>query len=243
MAAKNRRLPPSQRARTNPGRAAQPKAPTHMTGPGSSMAAAGERLFERPWRFLKSVPALDLLPQADRVEVAFAGRSNVGKSSLINALVRQSGLARTSNTPGRTQELNFFHAEDASLYLVDMPGYGFAKAPKDKVEAWTALVSDYLKGRPNLARVFLLIDARLGLKPPDLKIMDILDQSAVSYQVVLTKADKISTPELEKLAQAIAAELKAHGAAYPRVLATSAVKGLGIAELRAAIAEIVAERA
>jgi GTP-binding protein len=213
-----------------------------LTVPDKTMAAAGERLFERPWRLLKSVPALEFLPQADRVEVAFAGRSNVGKSSLINALVRQSGLARTSNTPGRTQELNFFWAEDVSLYLVDMPGYGFAKAPKDKVEAWTALVSDYLRGRPTLARVFLLIDARHGLKPPDLKLMDLLDQAAVSYQAVLTKADKVSAPELEKLSAQTATALKAHAAAFPHVIATSAAKGTGIAELRTTIAEILAER-
>ena len=209
-----------------------------MTEPDTS----GERLFERPWYFLKSAPALEFLPAADRVEIAFAGRSNVGKSSLINALLRQNGLARTSNTPGRTQELNFFLADEVPLYLVDMPGYGFAKAPKEKVEAWTELVSNYLKGRPTLARVLLLIDARHGLKPTDATIMSLLDTAAVSYQVVLTKADKIKAHELEALMQATAKALKTHAAAFPDVIATSAAKGTGIAELRAAIAEILADR-
>jgi len=218
-----------------------------MTEPENSTAdpsplKIGEQLFEWPWHFLKSVPALQFLPPADRVEVAFAGRSNVGKSSLLNALVRQSGLARTSNTPGRTQDLNYFRCENAALYLVDLPGYGFAKAPKDKVEAWTALVSDYLKGRPSLARVFLLIDSRHGLKPPDLKVMDMLDQAAVSYQAVLTKADKVGAHELEALTDATAKALRTHPAAFPLVIATSAAKGSGIGDLRAAIATILAER-
>jgi GTP-binding protein len=208
----------------------------------ASLLAAGERLFERPWRFLKSVPALEFLPPAARVEIAFAGRSNVGKSSLINALLRQNGLARTSNTPGRTQELNYFLTDDVPLYLVDMPGYGFAKAPKEKVDAWTALVSDYLRGRPTLARVLLLIDARHGLKPVDETIMEMLDTAAVSYQVVLTKADKISAHALAALREATTRALKTHAAAFPDVIATSAAKGAGIAELRAAIAGIVAER-
>src|SRR5499426_2111696 len=152
---------------------------------------AGAQLFNRPWQLLKSVPQLQFLPAADRDEVAFAGRSNVGKSSLINALVRRRGLARTSNTPGRTQELNFFETPGVALYLVDMPGYGFAEAPKTKVEAWTRLVKDYLRGRAGLVRVFLLIDARHGLKPPDLAMMALMDEAAVPYQAVLTKADKI----------------------------------------------------
>ena len=209
-----------------------------MTEPDTS----GEWLFERPWHFLKSAPALEFLPPADRVEIAFAGRSNVGKSSLINALLRHNGLARTSNTPGRTQELNFFLADAVPLYIVDMPGYGFAKAPKEKVEAWTELVSDYLKGRPTLARVMLLIDARHGLKPVDQTIMEILDTAAVSYQVVLTKADKIKAHELGALIEATAKALKTHAAAFPHVIATSSEKGTGIAELRGAIAKILAER-
>jgi GTP-binding protein len=213
-----------------------------MAEPDPSLLAAGDRLFERPWQLLKSAPDLEFLPSADRTEVAFAGRSNVGKSSLINALVRQGGLARTSNTPGRTQELNFFRTDAVPLYLVDMPGYGFAKAPKEKVAAWTALVSDYLKGRASLARVFLLVDARHGLKPPDIQVMEMLDQAAVSYQVVLTKSDKISAIALERVGQATTAAIKAHAAAYPEVIVTSSVEAAGIGELRAAIAGIVAER-
>jgi GTP-binding protein len=213
-----------------------------MTEPNDAALELGEQLFERPWQFLKSAPALEFLPPADRVEIAFAGRSNVGKSSLINALLRHNGLARTSNTPGRTQELNFFLADAVPLYIVDMPGYGFAKAPKEKVEAWTELVSDYLKGRPTLARVMLLIDARHGLKPVDQTIMEILDIAAVSYQVVLTKADKIKAHELEAVIAATSKALKTHAAAFPDVIATSSEKGIGVAELRAAIAEILADR-
>jgi len=204
--------------------------------------AAGEVLFRRPWGFLRSVPSLEHLPQAGSPEIAFAGRSNVGKSSLINALVDQRGLARTSNTPGRTQELNFFGASGAGLTIVDMPGHGFAQAPKAKVEQWTELARDYLRGRTTLIRVFLLVDARHGLKPPDLAVMAVMDQAAVSYQLVLTKIDKIKLPELERVQRATADAAKAHAAAYPLLLATSARTGAGLAELRAQIAHLVAER-
>jgi len=213
-----------------------------MTELDKSLLAAGERLFERRWQLLKSVPALEFLPPADRVEIAFAGRSNVGKSSLINALVRQGGLARTSNTPGRTQELNYFESPGEPLFVVDMPGYGYAKAPVEKVAAWGALVTDYLRGRTTLARVFLLIDARHGIKPSDDQIADILDEAAVTYQVVLTKSDKIKPHELEQVAEATAAKLAKHPAAFPQIIRTSAEKGLGVEELRATIAGIVAER-
>ena len=202
--------------------------------------AAGEALFGRPWQFVKSVPALEFLPVADRPELAFAGRSNVGKSSLINALVRRRGLARTSNTPGRTQELNYFEVPGIAMYLVDMPGYGFAEAPKAKVEAWTRLVRDYLRGRPTLLRVLLLIDARHGLKSPDRVMMTLLDEAAVSYQVVLTKSDKIKPPRLAETMTAAQAELAAHAAAFARIVATSSETGRGIGEVRAEIAALAA---
>jgi len=201
---------------------------------------AGRRLFTRAWTFERGAPDLDCLPPDDRPEIAFAGRSNVGKSSLINALVGQLRLARASNTPGRTQELNFFTEPQASLFLVDMPGYGFAEAPKDKVAAWNRTLRGYLAGRRTLLRVFLLIDARHGPKPADGEIMSLLDGAAVSYQVVLTKADKISETAL---ADVTARTLKAtgkHPAAYPSIVATSAETGLGFEELRATIAKLVA---
>jgi GTP-binding protein len=199
---------------------------------------AGEALFRRPWQFLKSVPSLEFLPDPDRTEIAFAGRSNVGKSSLINALVNQHGLARASNTPGRTQELNFFELPGLSFFLVDMPGYGFAQAPKAKVEQWTRLVKDYLRGRPTLARVFLLVDARHGLKSADKTVMALMDEAAVSYQAVLTKTDKIKPTDLTRMHQATAEELRKHAAAYPVLLATSSETAAGVTELRAEIARI-----
>jgi GTP-binding protein len=202
--------------------------------------AAGEALFRRPWRFVKSVPELRFLPEADRHEVALAGRSNVGKSSLINALVGQSGLARTSNTPGRTQELNFFETSGIALFLVDMPGYGFAEAPKSKVEGWTRLVRNYLRGRVTLLRVLLLIDARHGLKSADRDMMGLLDEAAVSYQAVLTKADKIKPPRLADVVAMLDSELATHAAAFPRVLTTSVQTGLGVDQLRAEIAALFA---
>jgi len=205
---------------------------------------AGRVLFEQPWSFLKGVTDLASLPAPTCVEIAFAGRSNVGKSSLINSLVRQRDLARTSNTPGRTQELNYFLSQTATpaFYLVDMPGYGFAKAPKPKVEAWTALVKDYLRGRATLARVYLLIDARHGVKPVDQTILALLDEAAVSYQIVLTKADKVSASALAAVVAATEQALRNHAAAFPGVIVTSAETGAGIDALRAAIWTLASER-
>jgi GTP-binding protein len=200
---------------------------------------AGELLVQKPWRFVKGVVALDGLPDDGWLEVAFAGRSNVGKSSLINATVCKQGLARTSNTPGRTQELNFFVPDEAPLYLIDMPGYGYARAPKEKVATWTALIRAYLSGRPTLRRVFLLIDSRHGIKPPDQEIMEMLDTTAVPYQVVLTKGDKIKPHELDVVKAATEKEISSHPAAFPFVLATSSEKGWGLAELRATMAAIL----
>lgn len=211
---------------------------------GGHDLAAGEALFGRAWRFVLSVPSLEVLPPADRPEIAFAGRSNVGKSSLLNALMRHKGLARTSNTPGRTQELVYFAGQYANpnFWLVDMPGYGFAKAPKDKVQAWTELVRSYLRGRPTLARVFLLIDARHGVKPIDADIMKLLDEAAVTWQAVLTKADKIPAHVLAKVLAQTIETIRRHPAAFPEVIATSSEKHEGIPELRAVIAEIVGAR-
>ena len=192
-------------------------------------------LFAQHWGFVRGVPSLEFLPDADRPEIAFAGRSNVGKSSLINALVNQHGLARTSNTPGRTQELNFFSAEAAGFYLVDLPGYGFAKAPKDKVDQWGVVLRDYLRGRVVLRRVFVLIDSRHGAKAVDEEIFELLDQSAVTYQVVLTKIDKIKPPAVPKAIAAAEALVKSHAAAFPQVLATSSEKKTGLDDLRAAV--------
>lgn len=202
---------------------------------------AGERLFARPWTFVKGVVALDGLPLADRPEIAFAGRSNVGKSSLINALADNRTMARTSNTPGRTQELNYFTPHDGAMYLVDLPGYGFAKAPKDKVVAWQTLLKGYLRGRPTLARVFLLVDSRHGVKAVDEEIMELLDTVAVSYQIVLTKADKIGTYDIAPLIAATAKVITAHPAAFPNQLATSSETGDGLACLRATLAMIARE--
>ncbi len=209
-------------------------APLHT----AAQLAAGEALFARQWHFSQGVPRCALLPATDRPEIAFAGRSNVGKSSLINALVGQHGLARTARTPGRTQELNFFATAGVALYLVDMPGYGFAKAPRDQVAAWTRLLKDYLRGRPTLMRVFLLVDARHGLKDGDRAIMELMDAAGVGYQAVLTKVDKVKADAVEAVTAAVLAALARHAAAGGVVRPTSAHTGLGIAELRAEIAEL-----
>jgi len=201
--------------------------------------ARGEALFKAPCVFVKGVTSIDDLPTDDTPEVAFAGRSNVGKSSLINALTGRKTLARVSVTPGRTRELNFFTlGHQAELYLVDMPGYGYAKAPKTAVRGWTRLIGDYLKGRRELKRVFLLIDARHGIKANDRETMKLMDVSAVSYQAVLTKADKPKQSELEAVIAKVSDELAKHPAAYPQILATSARTGMGIPELRAAVAAL-----
>lgn len=196
---------------------------------------AGRRLFAGECRFMLGCVALAQLPDPVLPEVAFAGRSNVGKSSLINAVTGRRSLARTSNTPGRTRELNFFEVP-ARLRIVDMPGYGYAKVPKPMVEGWTQLIHDYLRGRAVLRRLCLLIDSRHGLKASDTGLMQLLDKAAVNYRIVLTKADKIPPSALTRVRAETEAALKAHPAAVPAVLTTSAEKGVGIAELRADIA-------
>lgn len=207
----------------------------------AELVERARRLFAGRVEFLKSAPALKFLPDPDAPEIAFAGRSNVGKSSLLNALTGRKSIARASVTPGRTQELNFFEVgaadegEPAALRLVDMPGYGFAKAPPKVVEAWKRLVRDFLRGRVVLKRVLVLIDARHGIKPVDAEMMTMLDEAAVGYRVVLTKADKIKPSELAEVLARTQAEARKHVAAHPDVLATSSETKLGIAELRAAV--------
>ena len=202
------------------------------------LAERARKLFAGPIDFLKSAPELEFLPDPVSPEIAFAGRSNVGKSSLLNALTNRSKLARTSNTPGRTQELNFFEVgQPLVLRLVDMPGYGFAQAPRDLVKRWRFLVNDYLRGRPVLKRALVLIDSRHGIKPVDREVMDMLDGAAVGYHLVLTKADKIKATELEAIRVATEAEAVKRPAAHPLMLVTSSETGLGIAELRTAVLE------
>jgi GTP-binding protein len=203
----------------------------------------GRKLFAGDWQFFWASPSIETLPPMAGTEVAFAGRSNVGKSSLINALTGRNNLARTSHTPGRTQELIFFEGPDkAGLRLVDMPGYGYASAPKSKIASWTELIHKFLLGRATLARVYVLIDARHGFKQADLDVLKTLDKSAVSYQVVLTKADQVKGAELQAQIAATTAALAKHPAAFPQVLVTSSRLGAGMPELRAAMVRLLAER-
>ena len=223
------------------------QADTNNQAAAGHLAAAGRWLFARGCEFRLGVVDVDALPPADRPEVAFAGRSNVGKSSLLNAITGQKALARTSNTPGRTQELNFFmlapglqaQGLEGAAWLVDLPGYGYARESKSKIAAWNRLLEQYLRGRPNLRRVFVLIDSRHGLKPNDLAMMDDFDRSAVSYQVVLTKSDKISQSALAAVTEQTLTALGKRVAAHPEILATSSEKDLGIDDVRGAIAGLV----
>ena len=213
----------------------------------AALVEEGRLLFKKSWIFIRGVPSMKFLPPEGPVEIAFAGRSNVGKSSLINALVSKKGLARTSNTPGRTQELNYFVPDGYSgekgdlppMALVDMPGYGYAQAPKEQVDAWTKLVFDYLKGRVTLKRVYVLIDSRHGIKKNDEDVLALLDKAAVSYQIVLTKLDKIKAAGVPRLMAETAEKIKKRPAAFPQILATSSEKSEGLDDLRNAIALVV----
>jgi len=211
--------------------------------PDAKLIEQGRKLFAGDWQFIWASPSIETLPPMQGMEVAFAGRSNVGKSSLINALTGRNALARTSHTPGRTQELIFFEGpKEAGFRLVDMPGYGYASAPKAKVASWTTLIHKFLQGRANLARVYVLIDSRHGFKDVDTEILKTLDKSAVSYQVVLTKADQVKKSELEETIAATTAALAKHPAAFPELLVTSSRTGDGMSELRAAMIRLLRER-
>ncbi len=205
--------------------------------PGPQELEIGRRLFAGETTFVKGVVAMSGLPPADRIEVCFAGRSNVGKSSLINALTGRKGLARASNTPGRTQEVNYFAAGDA-LYLVDLPGYGFANAPLPVVEKWQRLMKQYLSGRQTLRRAFVLVDARHGVKAVDQEILSLLDNAAVTFQIVLTKADKVKEKDRAKVLDQVREALSKHAAAFPELIVTSSEKGWGIPTLRTIIATL-----
>lgn len=209
-----------------------------VEAPDEEAAERGRMLFAGNTDFLKGVVAMSGLPDPDRIEVCFAGRSNVGKSTLINAVTGRKALARASNTPGRTQEVNFFTLAD-SHYLVDLPGYGYANAPLPVVEKWQALLKRYLSGRQNLRRAFVLIDTRHGIKSVDHEIMSLLDSAAVTFQVVLTKADKLRGKALDDILTQVRGELARHPAAFPEMILTSSEKGDGIATLRATIADLV----
>lgn len=202
---------------------------------------AGRKLFAGDWQFMWAAASIEALPPMNGLEIAFAGRSNAGKSSLINAVTGRKALARTSHTPGRTQEIIFFQGPD-QLRLADMPGYGYAEAPKAKVKAWTALIHAYLQGRANLARVYVLIDSRHGIKESDKPALDLLRTAAVSHQIVLTKCDQLSAKALSDRIADVSAQIAKSAAAFPEVLATSSREATGIAELRAAIARLLAER-
>jgi len=201
----------------------------------------GRKLFAGDWQFIWAGASMTTLPPMHGIEIAFAGRSNAGKSSLINALTGRKALARTSNTPGRTQELIFFQGPD-DLRITDMPGYGYAEAPKAKVKAWTELIHAYLQGRANLARVYVLIDARHGIKDADKPALELMRKAAVSHQIVLTKCDQLSAKDLSARIETIGGEIAKNAAAFPQVLATSSREGTGIPELRAAIVRLINER-
>jgi GTP-binding protein len=211
--------------------------PVNTPAPDEAALEAGRLLFAKECTFVMGVARIDDLPADELPEIAFAGRSNVGKSSLINALTGRKTLARTSNTPGRTQQLNFFNL-GGRLTIVDLPGYGYAKAPKGEVDRWNRLIRKYLKGRVGLRRLCVLIDARHGLKVSDRQVMDMLDEAAVVYQIVLTKTDKVKAADRAIRREEITAEIRKRPAANPEIMATSAVKGVGIPELRAALTEL-----